>query len=401
MDRVAPRRRDRDTPDSVTPQLTALIVGAGIGGLAAGVSLRRAGWNVRIFERAASPRELGFALALAPNAMVALEELGLSLAMISAGVTATTFELREPDGRVIRQFSAPPGGLGMIALRSALHGQLLSAVGPEPLVLASEVDGFIEDDDGVELKLEDGRTERGDLLVGADGVGSVIRKRLHPEEPPPSPSGFFGLRGLARGATDALGDLVGVGYLGDGIEAAAVRASEDAVYWYLSLRSEDVLSHPGEPSQIADRLTTGFDSRFRSIVAATDQADVRLDELLERQPLEQWGVGRTTLLGDAAHPLLPHTGQGAAQALEDAVALGLVLQSPDALEPALREYERVRARRTRRLIAIGPRIARMTTTRNRARKVVRTAVIRLVPESWVLKAARPADPHHELRRLGG
>ena len=86
---------------------TALIVGAGIGGLAAGLALRRAGWQVRIHERAANPRELGFALALAPNAMAALGELGLADTMIAEGVETTKAEIRRPDGRVIRTFNAP------------------------------------------------------------------------------------------------------------------------------------------------------------------------------------------------------------------------------------------------------------------------------------------------------
>jgi 2-polyprenyl-6-methoxyphenol hydroxylase-like FAD-dependent oxidoreductase len=376
----------------------ALIVGAGIGGLAAGVALQRSGWQVRIYERAASPRELGFALALAPNAMAALEELGLSRVIAAAGVTATTFEIRRTDGRLIRRFTAPPGGVGVIALRAALHGALLQSVGEDSLALGAAAASFIDDGAEVLLKLEDELTDRGDLLVGADGVSSVIRRLLHPDEPPPAASGFFAVRGLARGAAAHLGDRAGVGYLGDGIEAAMVRASPDAIYWYLSLMARDVLDWPRAPHHIVDRLTRQFDPDFRAIAAATAPADMRFDELFERPPLRTWGAGRVTLLGDAAHPLLPHTGQGAAQALEDAVALGLVLRGDDDLVDALREYERVRSRRTRRLIAMGPRIARMTTTRNPMRKIVRTALVRLVPEFVIRKSVRTTDPHRSLRQ---
>ena len=88
---------------------------------------------------------------------------------------------------------------------------------------------------GVALELKDGGTAAADVLVGADGVGSVIRKHLHPHEPPPRPSGFCALRGVAYDVGDHLGDLAAVGYLGDGVEAATARASQNAVYWYLSL----------------------------------------------------------------------------------------------------------------------------------------------------------------------
>src|SRR6266850_2143166 len=111
----------------------ALIVGAGIGGLAAAVALRRAGWQVRIFERAASPRELGFALNLAPNAMAALETLGLAERVTAEGDVTGDAEIRATDGRTLRRINIasehrarmrPPS---VVALRAPLHGALLSA----------------------------------------------------------------------------------------------------------------------------------------------------------------------------------------------------------------------------------------------------------------------------------
>jgi 2-polyprenyl-6-methoxyphenol hydroxylase-like FAD-dependent oxidoreductase len=378
---------------------TAIIVGAGIGGLAAGVALGRAGWRVRIHERAASPRELGFALLLAPNAMAALEELGLADAVRAAGVPATRFEVRHADGRVLRAFRAQPGGRMVVALRPVLHGALLDAVGQERLALDSEVVGVASAAAHAELALKDGRAERADALIGADGVGSIVRRLLHPDEPPPAPSGFAALRGVAHGVGDQLGDLAGVGYLGAGIEAAAARASAESVYWYLSLLSSDVAAWPKHPREIATRATRGFDPWFRSIIDATSDDDMRLDELFIRRPLRQWGTGRITLLGDAAHPVLPHTAQGAAQALEDAVALGLALTRHDDIEAALRDYERVRRARTSKLIATGPRIAAMTTTRSRVRIALRTTLLRLVPEPLLAKGAPGggADPHRTLR----
>jgi 2-polyprenyl-6-methoxyphenol hydroxylase-like FAD-dependent oxidoreductase len=381
------------------PLRTALIVGAGIGGLAAGLALRRAGWQIRIHERTASPRELGFALGLAPNAMAALGELGLADAMIAEGIQTTKAEVRRTDGRVIRRFDAQLGGPMVVALRSALHGALLDAVGSEALVLGSEAVGVAATTGGVSLELNDGRSEEADLVVGADGVGSVVRKRLHPHEPPPRPSGFCALRGVAYDVGDYLGDLAAVGYLGDGVEAATARASKNAVYWYLSLLRTDVAAGARNPRAILERHTTGFDSRFLAITAATRPDDVRFDELFERDALDTWGAGRVTLLGDAAHPMLPHTGQGAAQSLEDAVALGLALARVADVALALRRYEQVRSRRTRRLVKLGPRIARVTTTRNPFVQMFREAAVRWLPQAVLISAApgRRRDPHRALR----
>ena len=126
---------------------------------------------------------------------------------------------------------------------------------------------------------------------------------------------------------------------------------------------------------------------------------MRFDELFSRDAIGEWGAGRVTLLGDAAHPMLPHTGQGAAQALEDGVALGLALAGDGDVEQALRRYERVRASRTRRLVAMGPRIARITTTSNPVVQWLRTAAVRLLPEALIVSTApgRGRDPHRSLR----
>ena len=397
-----------EDPGSMTStSRTALIVGAGIGGLAAGVALRRAGWQVCIFERAASPREIGFALNLAPNAIVALRELGLAETILSAGMPMTAAELRRAGGRVLRRVNIAASlsnrsTPSVVALRSMLHGALLDANGMESLVLDSTVERFSIDCDRVVLHVSNRRTFTGDILVGADGAGSVIRKQLHPDESPPRRSGYFAVRGVAYQAATHLGDLSALAVFGDGVESAAARAGPDAVYWYQSLLAGDVegLDMQG-PLRIADRVAASLDPQLHAVVRATKPEDARIDELLVRPPIDVWGHGPVTLLGDAAHPMLPHTGQGAAQALEDAVALGLALASDGPAVDALRRYERVRAARTRRIVRTGPQIARVTTTRNKAIAWLREAGIRLAPIRPLLAAFlidRAADPHRPLRR---
>ena len=387
----------------MTQARTALIVGAGVGGLAAGIALRRRGWRIRIFERAGEPRALGFALNLAPNAVQALRELGVAERVMSEGCVVGDAELRRADGRVLKRFNVAAGiahAASVFALRPALHGALLDATPADALLLGSEAAGFDVSTAGVLLKLRDGRSEGGDLLVGADGIGSTIRRLLHPAEGLPRRSGYFGVRGVALDAAHSLGSLSVVAYLDYGIEAATVRASRDAVYWYVSLLAEDAGPMKQGPGAILERCASLLDDRFRAIVRATDPADVRVDELFDRDPIDDWGRGPVTLLGDAAHPMLPHTGQGAAQALEDAVALGLALGSAPDLETALRKYERVRSRRTRGIVLRGRRIARFTTTKSRLIDWFRAAAIRVVPAKAAASGfllAREVDPHRALR----
>jgi len=361
---------------------TAVIVGAGIGGLAAAVALRRQGWDVRVIEQAATPRELGFALALAPNALEALRELGLKEEVVRQGVEVRAFEVRRPDGRVVKRVDLHGDAVqSVVLLRPALHGALLDAVGPAALELGRRVDGF----DGLDA----------DVIVGADGVGSTIRRALHPDEPPPRPSGYHAIRGVSHDVGAALGSVEFAVYLGDGVEIGFARASRTAVYWYVSLVDEHAAADIGE---VIARCTRDLDPRAAAIMRAAKPEDMRADRLFRRDPIVDWGRGRVTLLGDAAHPVLPHTAQGAALALEDAVALALALRAPD-VEAGLRRYERVRSSRTAKVVRTGPRIAAMTTTRSLPRIALRDALVRLVPvrafSATLTWHAR--DPHRALR----
>jgi 2-polyprenyl-6-methoxyphenol hydroxylase-like FAD-dependent oxidoreductase len=218
--------------------------------------------------------------------------------------------------------------------------------------------------------------------------------------PRPQPSGYCALRGVAFGVSKVFGGLAGVGYLDDGIEIGTARATSDAIYWYVSLLSREFDAGSRTPKVVLDRILPGCDPALATLLTATNSEDMRFDELFRREPLKVWGSGRVTLLGDAAHPVMPHTGQGAAQALEDAVALGLVLRADADPTAALRRYESVRGPRTSKVVRLGPRIARMTTTRSRVVQTVRSLALRTIPEAILQRSAAglEKDPHAELRR---
>ncbi len=370
---------------------SAVIVGAGIGGLAAGVALRRAGWNVRVLEQASTPRELGFALLLAPNAMRSLRALGLADVVRNGGVEVSSGEMRRPDGFVLRQFdtSRVREALGesvVAALRPVVHGALLEAVGGSSLQLDSEVVSISDDDGGVTATLRDGHAVSGDVLIGADGVASTVRRHLHPREGAPRPSGLWAVRGVAHGVGAHLEGSNGAQYFGRGIEAGLGKVSDSAVYWYLSVPSAHMPPAPRTAVAVTAHVIDQFHERFRAIAAATREEDMRLDALFDRDPIEKWGRGRVTLLGDAAHPMLPHAGQGAAQALEDAVALGKELAASSDPAKGLRRYERIRAPRTRSIVMMSRRNARIGALDHPVGTWLRDTAIRVVPESMILRS---------------
>jgi 2-polyprenyl-6-methoxyphenol hydroxylase-like FAD-dependent oxidoreductase len=151
--------------------------------------------------------------------------------------------MRRPDGTVLRRFDTAAARAlldedAVCILRPVLHGALLDAVGPGNVELSAHAAQFASTAGGVELTLTDGRSYAGDVLVGADGVGSAIRRLLHPDEPSPRASGLLALRGVALDVIEQLGNVSGAQYFGRGLEAGVVRAGDREVYWYLSVRAE-------------------------------------------------------------------------------------------------------------------------------------------------------------------
>ena len=283
---------------------------------------------MRVFERAGNPRELGFAIVLAPNAVAALRELGIARAVLPRAIDVGVFDICRGDGRVLKRvrFGEGDAARSAVTLRPVLHGALLEAIGGDALTLGSPAEGFTIDGARVTLRCAGGVSATGDILIGADGAGSVIRRILHPDEAAPRASGYHALRGVRREAGQ-LGVDSAV-YLADGVEAGFAKAGEGAVYWYVSLVDEFAANLPPGGAglhAVVERCTRDLDDRFRAIARSTRLEDLRFEPLFVRAPLPSWGTGPVTLLGDAAHPVLPHTAQGAAQALEDAVALGLAL----------------------------------------------------------------------------
>ena len=377
-----------------------IVVGGGIGGLTAAIALRRAGLEVVVFERAAELQEIGAGLLLAANAQKALGKLGLAEAVARLGTPASAGEVRSWRGEVLasipaRELEHRVGAASAAVHRADLQALLLRELGEGPLHLDSEVEGFEQDEAGVTVHLAGGSEERADLLVGADGLHSRVRDRLFgPEEP--RYVGYTTWRAVAKPEREPLPWGTGFESWGRGVRFGCAHIGKGRVYWFATRNAAEGGKDGPSGSTAGARssllqLFGDWHHPVSELIEATDEEAIRRDDLYDREPLSvRWGVGRVTLLGDAAHPMTPNLGQGACQAIEDAVVLARRLREVDGaaregVAGVLRRYEELRAARTARIVRRSRRIGQVGQLENPLLCHLRDRVLAMSPSKLQLR----------------
>jgi 2-polyprenyl-6-methoxyphenol hydroxylase-like FAD-dependent oxidoreductase len=339
--------------------MQVLIVGGGIGGLTLALLLERAGIACRVFEAAPALRPLGVGINILPHGARVLGALGLAPQLSRAGVETSElcavnrfgqFIFREPRGR----HAGYPWPQWSIH-RADLHDVLSRSLGSDVLVLGKKLLSLKEKADRVTLRFEDGTTAEGDAAIGCDGIHSVVRKALFPEEGGFVYEGINMWRGVTRckpfltGASMVIGGWLEVGKL----VVYPIRNAIDAegrqlVNWVAEIQSpRNVMQDWSLPGRLEDFLPTFASWRFDWLdVPAMMQAAEAIYEypMVDREPLPHWTRGRITLLGDAAHPMYPRGSNGANQALLDAECLADCFSKTKDIPAALKGYEAQRLR---------------------------------------------------------
>lgn len=370
--------------------MKALIVGSGIGGLAAAAGLRRAGIEVEVFDKATELREAGAGLLLGANGIKALDHLGVGDAVRRAGAQTLSAELRSCSGTRLADFSAPEvrsrAGADSYAIhRTDLQAALLDAAGRDTVTLGAECTGFTQEAGGVRLHLSGGREERGDFLVGADGVYSTVRERLF------GPSklryaGYTAWRGVAEFDRKDVPPGSNFETWGCGTRFGYADLGRGRAYWFATRNApEGTVGKPGD--ETLSRVFRGWHEPVEAVVRATTEDAVLRGDVYDRAPLPRWGVGRVTLLGDAAHPITPNLGQGACQAIEDAATLARCFRDSNLREPegALRAYESRRTKRTAYIAWLSRLTGRVGQVEHPSLCRARDAVVRATPKTLKLR----------------
>jgi salicylate hydroxylase len=342
-----------------------LIAGAGIGGLTAASCLMKAGHQVEVYEQAPQLGEIGAGIQISANAMHVLRDLGMEDSITRAGVQPGAYVFRLHDtGEVIQRFSLSEEHQRMHGApytqlhRADLHDILASAalrLDPDVVRLDHRVTGFAETASGVELHFANGTTARGDLLIGADGVKSVVRKQLFGDVPA-TYTGDAAWRIIVpteRLPKDLLEKVMSV-FMGPEGHVVCYYLRGGALLNFVGCVETDEVSEESWTVKLPwDRFKAryaGWHPALQTIIDAADKDQCYLWSLYNRPPIRDWSTKRVTLLGDAAHPTLPYLAQGAAMSIEDGAVLTRTLAMTGSISEALQIYQRNRIDRTARIV---------------------------------------------------
>jgi 2-polyprenyl-6-methoxyphenol hydroxylase-like FAD-dependent oxidoreductase len=383
----------------------ALVIGGGIGGLTAARALTRAGVEAKVFERAPALEQIqvGGAIHVWHNGMRGLQILELADQVEALGGRAAMVEVAEMrnwKGRLLNSWSAKQteaevGAPTVGVLRPELHRVLVGGLEQGVLELGRECVGFEQNGDGVVARFADGSEERGDVLVGADGLRSEIRRGLFGDEQLRF-ARYASWQSLVDYPAD---DATPIGLFrvtwGRGARFLFYRLGVEQVYWEGIFATEAGGTDPpgGRRRAVLDRFGD-WAGPVGAIIAATDESAIGRADVYDRPPTKRWGEGRVTLLGDAAHPMTNAAGQGANQTIEDAVVLGRCFDGASDAVGALRDYERKRVKRAGKISQLAWNLTALSRVRNPVACAFRDGLI-TVMMATAGKRARRKDMAYE------
>ena len=330
------------------------IIGAGLGGLTVAQALREKGINAQIYEKARVLRPVGAGLSLVPNGLHSLEAIapGITELLKAAGSQTQKLKLHKSNGELIGQKSVTlqeKYGQPMLQIRwSRLQEILASQLPSEAIHLDHRCISFEQNEKQVQICFEGGKTVQADVLIGADGLNSVVRQTLIGDGKPDY-AGRMSWRAVLKYSHEKLLPH----------EVMTMTASDGKIFGFFDLGSGYVFWSAASlcpdgfiaqsPADIKSRIQenfSGWAEPVQEILAATNAEDIVERPICDRPPLENWSQGRVTLLGDAAHPMVPLLGQGANTAFEDAWELAQYLNNAPSIAAALANYENSRKPRT-------------------------------------------------------
>ncbi|MCE3283628.1 MAG: hypothetical protein K0Q66_2365 [Chitinophagaceae bacterium] len=310
--------------------MKAMIIGSGIAGLAAAITLRRMGWTVTVMERAAEFTEVGLGFIVLPNGLEALDHIGAGEYVRTNGTLIRKAIIRTPDGNLIKD-DALENCLGI--KRSSCIDALRKLVEPGIIQANAEFSHFEYDKEGnaIAAHFRDGRRAEADVFIGADGANSVIRKILFPSHPVGDTKikELVGIADLPAMAKQLQGSLLKTQSLEEGLSLGILPCNDQQIIWYMQydcLKNDVKDDSNQSKKEFAQRMMKGWPDPIGYILENTDYNKTFLWFTKDMAVLPAFHKNNIVLIGDAAHLVLPFTSQGVNSALQDAIILGRLLK---------------------------------------------------------------------------
>jgi 2-polyprenyl-6-methoxyphenol hydroxylase-like FAD-dependent oxidoreductase len=373
--------------------MKAIIIGAGIGGLATALSLQKQGIESVIYERAAEVRADGAGLSIWANALRVLDYLGIYEELAAKSAIQGKGGLYTAKGAILSQAendsSSIDSTLALVVHRSDLHEALLKPL-KMPVCTGREFSHYEQLGETVRVHFKDGGSETADFLIAADGLYSGVRLQMQPKSLPVY-SGYGAWRAVVNFDYSKVSDYWGESW-GKGQRFGIAPIGENRIYWFATnnLPAEKRFTGTESKAHVLRQFADWHDP-IPEILAATNAESILYHPIYDIEPLQHWVNGRVALLGDAAHAMTPNMGQGACQAIEDAYALGhllggvLSLRAADenctSITMALAQYEALRMPRAASIMTRSRQIGKVGQVTNPLLCWLRDTAVKLLPSS--------------------
>lgn len=365
-----------------------LIVGGGIAGLSAGIALKNLNKTFVVAESTPEARPAGAGITLAANAMEAYAELGVEDLVRNAGRVLRKVAIEDQKGNALnrvdlRKMSKSRYNLGIH--RAALHQALLQAVGVENVLWNKRSKSLKETQAGYTVEFEDGTQIKTKYLIVAEGIHSKLRTYFLPNSEIRY-AGYTCWRGIAQTKTQLESSEEAVEIWGSQGRFGYVRVNDEQVYWFATAK------FPQQSKEAAAFTLSDIKQRFsvypkmvRELLAQTSEKSLLWNDIIDLKPIPQFAFGKAVLIGDAAHATTPNMGQGACQAIEDALELQRCLQLNGTVEKQFSEFEKRRKDRSQLIVKRSWSLGKLAESTSPLVVALRNTVLKLVPEKMNLK----------------
>lgn len=371
--------------------MTVDIIGGGIGGLTAGIALKRKGFKVRIFEQASELINVGAGIVLASNAIQVYKKLGLSDEITSKGNTISQINIVDKEFKIIsktnlKRFEKIHNIKNVAIHRAVLQQILVNQFSEEELFLDHKLETIVLGDPISTLKFEKGKTYSSELVIGADGIYSKVRACLF-DDVQLRKANQLCWRGVLNFKLPEEYQQKAIEGWANNTRFGFVQLSKGLVYWYALKSGQNQTTMHIEDFKEYKSLVTKMIKNTKG---------VHMSEISDIQPFKNWSIGNVCLLGDAAHATTPNLGQGACQAIEDAYVLAECFKKNNNVTKVFDEYESIRIKKAHKVVATSWQVGKIAHLSNPLLRTIRNFLLRITPEFFNRKQLETLFKIYEL-----